>query len=594
MQTRRIKLRFRRQLRKGQRQVEGIGSQAEQNIEQHLFKRFTRLNKVRRFVIGWMLLMVILIGGLVAQNVALSGYYQTVRTVPGGIYTEGILGTFTNANPIYATSNSDASVSKLLFSGLLRFNDQGALVGDLADGYTVDEKGVTYTLNLKPNLTWHDGKPLTSADVLFTYKTIQNPDAQSPLQGSWSDITVTAPDARTVVFTLASPLASFAYNLTNGIVPQHILGNVPVADLRSSDFNTSRPVGTGPFVWHALEVTGDKRDNAQEQIALLPFKNYNAGGPKLQEMIIRNYSSRDQLIRAFKDKQLTAVVGLTSVPKDLNSSRSLQQHNLTLKAANMVFFKTTSGVLADQKVRKSLVQAADVPRIIRSLDYSARAVKEPFLDGQLGYDPALAQPGFDLKAAKTGLDNAGWLAIKNDGVRYKDGKPLTFVLSAANTPENETVTDKLKHQWQELGVKLIVQLQNPTDFQSALTYHTYDAVLYGISIGPDPDVFVYWDSSQADVRSKNRLNLSEYKNSAADASLEAGRTRRDAALRTLKYRPFLQAWQQDSPALVLYQPRLLYLTNGQVSGLREHSITSPTDRFDNVINWQIRQAKVTN
>ncbi|MDB5170369.1 MAG: hypothetical protein JWO35_63, partial [Candidatus Saccharibacteria bacterium] len=462
MHMRRIKLRFRRQLRKSQKQVEDIGTQAEQNIEQHLFKRFGRLSEVRRFVTGWTLLLVLLISGLLAQNVLLSSYYQTVRAVPGGIYTEGVLGTFTNASPLYATSNADASVSRLLFAGLLRYNDQGKLVGDLASGYTVDEKGITYTVHLKPGLKWHDGQPLTSADVLFTYKAIQNPDAQSPLQGSWRDIDVTAPDAQTVVFTLASPLAPFAYNLTNGIVPEHVLGDVPPSDLRSTDFNTVRPVGSGPFTWEAIEVTGDKRETAQEQIALLPFKDYHGDVPKLQEMIIHVYASRDQLISAFKDKQLTAAVGLTSVPKEFNSIGQLQEHSLTLKAANMVFFKTTSGVLADQKVRKALVQAADVSHIIKSLDYSARAVRAPFLVGQLGYDPTLTQPGFDLKTAKAGLDVAGWLPGK-DGVRFKDGKPLTFVLSAADTPEYKMVTGKLKQQWQALGAKLDVQLQNPTD-----------------------------------------------------------------------------------------------------------------------------------
>ncbi|HVX56773.1 MAG TPA: hypothetical protein VHA37_03505, partial [Candidatus Saccharimonadales bacterium] len=101
-------------------------------------------------------------------------------------------------------------------------------------------------------------------------------------------------------------------------------------------------------------------------------------------------------------------------------------------------------------------------------------------------------------------------------------------------------------------------------------------------------------SSQADVRSANRLNLSEYKNATADEALEAGRTRLDPALRTIKYRPFLQAWQQDAPAVGLYQPRLLYLTNGTVAGLSDAPINTPPDRFINVQNWEIRQARVTN
>jgi hypothetical protein len=107
-------------------------------------------------------------------------------------------------------------------------------------------------------------------------------------------------------------------------------------------------------------------------------------------------------------------------------------------------------------------------------------------------------------------------------------------------------------------------------------------------------VFVYWDSSQADIRSANRLNLSEYKSAAADTALKAGRTRLDPQLRAVKYQPFLQAWKQDAPALAMYQPRILYVTNGPVDGLTNAAISSPTDRLANVQNWQIRQAKVTN
>jgi ABC-type transport system substrate-binding protein len=118
--------------------------------------------------------------------------------------------------------------------------------------------------------------------------------------------------------------------------------------------------------------------------------------------------------------------------------------------------------------------------------------------------------------------------------------------------------------------------------------------LYGISIGADPDVFVYWDSSQADIRASNRLNFSEYKNATADTSLETGRTRTDPALRTIKYRPFLQAWQQDYPALGLYQPRLLYLTSGTVGGLHDTVVNTPANRYNNVTNWEVRQARVTN
>jgi len=126
-----------------------------------------------------------------------------------------------------------------------------------------------------------------------------------------------------------------------------------------------------------------------------------------------------------------------------------------------------------------------------------------------------------------------------------------------------------------------------------LEFHTYDALLHAISIGVDPDVFAYWDSSQADIRSNARLNFSEYKSTTADTALEAGRTRLDPALRIVKYRPFLQAWQTDAPALGLYQPRFLYITRGTVYGLTDHALNSDSDRYASVADWQIHTAKVT-
>ncbi len=593
MQLRRLRMRFRRVFRKQQKQVESFSVQTEQQIEKHVVKRFGRLTAVRRFVISWVLLVLILIAGLAGQNIALSNYFQTVQPVPGGVYKEGVLGAFTNANPMYATSNADSTVARLVFAGLLKHDTNNKLVGELAEGYTTDANGLTYTLKLKPNLTWHDGQPLTSADVMYTFQTIQNPDAQSPLKASWQGIEVSAPDAQTVVFTLPSPLAAFPYNLTTGIVPKHILSKVAPSDLRSAEFNTANPIGAGPFAWQAIDVKGNDPKTAQQQIALLPFEKYALGTPKLSEFIVYVYADQQQLTDDFEGGKLTAIEGINSLPESVTNKPSVYVHDLPLNAANMIFFKTTTGVLSDKEVRKALVQAADVPEIVSQLSYPARMVNEPFLKGQVGYDPAFAQAGFDLNAAKQRLEAAGWKVGKN-GIREKNNQRLTFKLSAADTPESKLVTKQLQEQWKALGVDMQVDLQKPSDFQGTLSYHSYDAVLYGITIGSDPDVFVYWASSQADIRSSNRLNLSEYKNSSVDVALEAGRTRRDPALRTIKYRPFLQAWQQDAPALGLYQPRLLYATNGPLFGLSEHSIDSPTGRLNNVHNWQIRQAKTTN
>lgn len=594
MQYRRIKLRFRRRLRKEQQRVEDISSQAEKHIDIHLFKRFGSLTKVRRDIFSWLLLMAIIIVLLVAQNIALGGYYQTLKTVPGGIYREGVLGNFTNANPMFATSAADTTVTKLIFSGLFTFNKQGKLVGNLAKDLKIDDKGVTYTVTLKDNLKWHDGKPLTSTDVAYTYKTIQNPDTESPFQNSWRDISITTPNDKTVIFTLASPLASFKYYLTNGIVPQHILGTISPSDLRSTDFNTLHPIGSGPFKFNAITIKGDKKETAKEQIGLVPFGDYALGKPQIDEFIVNVYASEEELLDSFKDRQLNGMYGVDYIPNNIEKRKSVIVNSLPLKAATMIFFKTTApGPVGNTKVRNALVQATNNKQIVAGLGYPSRVVNAPFLAGQVGYDPGSIQLSYNPENAKAILEAEGWKIGKNN-IRYKDGKPLTIVISSADSPEYTNVLRTVKKQWKKVGVDMQSRLESQADFQSTIAYHSYDAVLYGITIGADPDVYVYWDSSQADIRSSNRLNLSEYKSTAADTALESGRTRLAANVRAAKYKPFLKAWQQDSPAVALYQPRLLYATNGPVGNLPEVSLNSAADRLGNVHEWQVRQARVTN
>ena len=587
-----LKLRFRRRLRLQRRQVEELGAVAEQRLEADFFKRLERLGTVKRFVISWTLLCVLLIGCVITQTRGLSSYYQVLAPVPGGTYTEGILGAFTNANPLYATDLVDVSVSKLIFAGLLTYDQHNALTGDLADTWKVNDAGTEYTVHLRNHLTWQDGVPLTADDVLFTYTVIQSPDARSPLNSSWRGIKVAAPDPQTITFTLPNPLASFPYSLTNGIVPKHLLANVPVADMRSSAFNTSRPVGSGPFQWQAIELDGGSVDAREEHILLRPFDHYYAGRPKLSSFVVRAFRGQDQLVRAFQKQELNAIVGLTEIPAALKNDTGKRVYNIPLTAAVMTFFRA-NGVLADSKVRNALVSASNIPAIMSGLSYATLPVREPLLKGQLAYNSAFQQPGFNLASANQQLDAAGWVKGAN-GIRTKDGKPLTFQLFAQNSGEYASVAKQLAEQWRAAGVDVKVFIaQDDATFQNAIAYHSYDAVLYGISIGVDPDVFVYWHSSQADERAAIRLNLSEYRSRQADSSLEAGRTRLDPVLRVEKYKPFLQAWQSDTPALGMYQPRFLYITNGTVHGLDEHAINVDAERFTNVHNWQIREARKT-
>lgn len=593
MKLRAFTLRLRRTLRSQHRQAARVTKQTDRHIERNFFGRIDKLLRVRRFAISWVLLLVLLLAAVAAQNNALSGYYQTTQPVPGGIFREGIVGSFTNANPVYATNDVDLAVSKLLFAGLLKYDNRNRLVGDLAQSWTVDKTGQIYTVTLRPHLVWQDGQPLTAEDVVYTYQVIQHPDAESPLRSNWDGISAVARDSRTVVFTLPNPLSSFIYNLTNGIIPAHLLKDIPMSGLRSAAFNTQAPIGSGPFQWQSINISGHTPADAQESIGLVPFDNYWAGKPKLRTFNVHAFAREQDMVKAYQGGQLNAMAGLQQLPPKSDDETKLHSYSFTLTAANMVFFRTTGDLLKDATVRKSLVLAANPNDIIGQLGYLAPRVDEPILASQFAYNAKYAQTTDKLEVGIQQLNKAGW-QVGKDGIRTKANQRLAFSLLAADTAEQRMVTAQLKRQWLRLGVDVQVNLADDESFHTALVDHDYDAVVYGITIGADPDVYVYWDSSQNDARAANRLNLSEYHSDEADLAIEAGRTRTGDDLRRVKYSAFLKQWQADAPALGLYQPRFLYITRDPIYGLESQIINTAAERYDNVNNWMIRTAKVTN
>ncbi len=298
------------------------------------------------------------------------------------------------------------------------------------------------------------------------------------------------------------------------------------------------------------------------------------------------------MVSAFKKKSINAMSGLEALPDDLAGDNSVQTYSTPTTNAVMAFFNTSHAPLNDVKLRQALVQSVDRSSISKLSSSPLHPVDSPLLKGQLGYDSSDTELPYDPVAAGTLLDQDGWVK-DSTGFRSKGGQPLTITMVTQNNQDYTKTASFLQQQWQKIGVKINVQYYSSDDMQtSVIANHSYDILLYGINIGSDPDVFAYWDSSQASITSQGHLNLSEYKSTAADEALEFGRTRPDPKLRTIKYKAFLTAWRTDAPALALYQTNYLYITRGPVFNFERKSINSPADRFDNVYSWMIRQKRL--
>ncbi len=587
------KRRWRRGFRRRRQNAVELSQQADRHIDRLLLRRFERLLSVKRFVLLWVLLFIALLLTTVFQTRSLSTYYQSLRPAPGGIFSEGIVGSFNNASPLYAASTADNAVSHLVFSSLLKYDGSNQLIGDLAQSWAEEGSAAHYTVHLRSGIIWHDGQPFDADDVLFTYQTIQNIASQSPLYNNWKDISIKKVDNLTVSFSLPSPLSSFPHSLTNGIVPKHLLIKIPPAGLRSAPFNTE-PVGTGPFQWKYLEIIGTPGTDRQQRISLSANEHFYGGKPKLDGINLISFADEEKATQAFRDKQVNSIAGLETVPAELAKDSSLKIYTTPLTTAIMAFFNISHQPLNDPAVRQALAQAVDRSQLTNLTNYPVKLVDGPLLRGQLGYDSSVVQPGFDPKYVDQLLDQAGW-KLGDKQIRVKNGQPLQLTLRSQNTKQYTLVSEYLQLKWSQIGVKINVQYHDADDLQAGIiANHDYDLLVYGINIGVDPDVFAFWDSSQANISSLGHMNLSEYKSTAADQALEGARTRSDTTLRAVKYKPFLTAWVRDYPALALYQPNFLYISRGPVFNYERKSMNTAADRFYNVQNWMIRQSRQTN
>ena len=574
-------------MRVTRKSVEQAQSQMGEQLDKHVVRRWQKFIDVQRFVLGWLVLIGLLIAGVLVQSRSLAGYYLAKEPIRGGTYTEGVVGKIANLNPIFAGTSPERTISSLLFESLLRYNEDNELIGALATSWTANREQTVYTVKLRPDLTWHDGRPLTSQDVVFTFESIQHPDTGSPLNQSWRDIKVEAPDPATLVFTLPNPFSPFLHSLARvGILPSHVLDQVEPKELRTHPFNLQPLVGSGPFTFSNISLEQD-----YGQVRLTGYNGYYLGAPKLDEIIVQTYADHEQLVSAFNGGSVTGATNLQAGDiEQLDDSRRNQVHTNPLYNNVMLFFNNSRAPLGGKDLRRALVQITDQKAIFNLLARAFSVSDAPLLPDQLGYKQSLSQLQYDVAAGTKALDKSGW-KVTQDGVRRNaKGQPLELTLITQNSDEYPLVAEEIQRQWHEAGVQLKLEFVSPANLQQDwIQPHAYQLLLIGIDQGVDSDVFVYWHSSQARV---GGFNLSEYKNALVDTALESGRTRQDRRLRIAKYEAFMRQWRQDAPAIALYRPTSIYVQVSSAAGYRAQRLADPVDRFLGVSNWTILKTQV--
>jgi len=330
-----------------------------------------------------------------------------IRPARGGNFVEGVIGFPNYLNPIYAPLNDvDQDLTELLFSGLMKYNEKGEIIPDLAQCEIKDEEGKVYECKLKENIFWSDGEKLTADDVIFTVKIIQDPAYLSPLRVNWLDVEVEKISDLAVRFKLKNPYPPFLEYLTIKILPKHIWQDIPAQSFKLSDYNL-KPIGSGPYQFKEL-----KRDQSGKIIISLNLSenpHYFGKKTNLSQVTFRFFEKEKDLILAYQTKEIQGFSLLS--PQNYELLNELCCHfKFSLPRYFAIFFNPEkSKVLAEKEVREALNYGTNKKEILEKvLENQGKVVDSPILPEIYNF----AQPNktypFDLEKAKEILDQAGF------------------------------------------------------------------------------------------------------------------------------------------------------------------------------------------
>ena len=511
---------------------------------------------------------------------AAAGFYaleeHLLVTVPayGGSLAEGEIGSPRFINPLLALSDADRDLATLTYAGLMGLSGSGTLVPVLAERYDVSPDGKTYTFVLREGARFSDGTPITSADVLFTVGKAQDAALKSPQYANWAGVSAVAVDARTVRFTLAKPYTPFLSLTTLGILPSRLWQNISDEEFPFSTLETN-PVGAGPFM-----VTGISRDASGliQNVTLSANPRYVLGRPYLDRITVTFFSRSEDLANA-------RAAGTIESAYDVAAGGALRAPYA--RVYGVFFNPSEKQVFARPEVRKALSVALDRSAIVTGvLGGYATPVAGPVPPGSNVEQAPVPESAGATAAAAAVLQNAGWTYDGTARIWKNAGAKQTLdgiTIRTSNVPELRGVAAAVKTDWEKLGIPVTVELYEPGDLsQNVIRPRKYDALLYGLVIGRDQDLYAFWDSQE---RNDPGLNISLYANKTVDALLDDARTNADPKARATDLQKIEDTVAADYPAAFIYAPDFTYAVPSDLRGVELPQIVTPADRFASVATW---------
>jgi peptide/nickel transport system substrate-binding protein len=494
----------------------------------------------------------------------------------GDIMVEGSIGDASNLIPLLASDSTSHEIAGLIYNGLIKYDKDVRIVGDLAESWEVSRDGLVITFHLRRGVKWHDGQPFTAEDVLFTYQVTVDPKTPTAYAGDFLKVKkAEVIDAYTFRVHYAKPFAPGLMSWSVGILPKHLLAGT---DITTSPLGR-RPVGTGPYKF--------KEWVAGQKIVLVSNPDYFEGRPYIDGTIMRIIPDTATMFLELRANGIDRM-GLTPLQYTRQTENALFQKNYNkfryLSFAYTYFgFNLKNPLFADKRVRQAIAHAVNREEIISGVLLGlGKAATGPYKPGTWAYNPKVRTYPYDPAQARALLAEAGWRDTNGDGRIEKEGKPFAFeIITNQGNEIRAKCAEIIQRRLAEVGMDVKIRVVEWSAFvNDFINKRKFDATILGWTIPMEPDLYDVWHSSKTGPQ---ELNFVSFKNAEVDALIVKARETFDQKLRKHCYDRIQEILAEEQPYLFLYVPDALPIVHARFRGVE----TAPLGIGWNFIKWYV-------
>ncbi len=486
---------------------------------------------------------------------------KTYPSQTGGTLLDATIGEPSGLIYMVAGESAAGAISSNIFNKLLKYDKNLDLEGELVESWHVSQDQKTITFKLKPNLKWSDGKPLTSADVLWTWQAVTDEKTRSPYASDFQLVKkAETPDTQTFSVTYEQAYAP-ALDSWAGlqILPKHLLQG---QDIHTTSF-ARKPIGSNYYKLDSW-TNGENIKLSRNATSVL-------GPAKIDNLVTRIIpDSSAQFLELMADNidsmSLDPIKYARIIPARPELKQKLALYKELGNSYTYMGFNLKHKPYDDIRVRKAINYAIDKQEIIDGVYLGLGIdIASPYKPGTRWSNSDLKPYPYDPQKAKDLLKEAGFTDSDGDGVLERDGKPFTFEILTNQNKEREKSAVLIQRRLKDVGIQANVRAIEWASFISRfIKTGDFDVVILGWGLGLDPDQFNIWHSSQ---QAPGQFNFIGYNNPNIDKLLEQGRTELNLDKRQKIYHEFAKVLLEDSPIVYLSAGYGLSAIHKRVKGI---------------------------